>query len=171
MEDGQPHTRPAAARWLPENRVQANPSSQILYGLPNDSCKIDFSEFWFSCKINFRCLFKGYLGITIGGMYVYYLNYKMVERNNIEMRSGRIALYPLLFAERDRAFLKQFKMNRDEERKLMKNVPGWQVGTWYGEPIFKTLPKDTLIEPDWQDLNAHAHYSNYAARAHFHFWN
>lgn len=65
------------------------------------------------------------------------------------MRSAKISLLPLLFAERDREFLKQLRINRDEEAKLMKNVPGWEVGTWYGEPIFKTLPKDELIEPHW----------------------
>ena len=87
------------------------------------------------------------------------------------MRSGKLALYPLLFAERDREFLKQLRRNRDDEASLMKNVPGWKVGTWYGEPIFKTLPKDTLPEPHWQDFCAHADSKTYEARAHFHLWN
>ena len=26
-------------------------------------------------------------------------------------------------------------MNREEERELMKDVPGWVVGTWYGEKV------------------------------------
>ena len=54
------------------------------------------------------------------------------------MRSARMALFPLLIAERDREFLKQLTRNRDEEEKLMADVPGWKVGTWYGEPVFKT---------------------------------
>lgn len=93
----------------------------------------------------------------------------------IEMRSARLALFPLLFAERDREFLKQLRINRDEERELMKNVAGWKVGTWYGEPIFKTRPTDKFEEPldspHWQDFNAHAPYRNYADRANFHLWN
>lgn len=87
------------------------------------------------------------------------------------MRSGRLALYPLLFAERDREFLKQIRRNRDEEAKLMKNVPGWKVGTWYGEPIFKTVAKDTLPEPHWQDFCAHTDFKTMADRAMFHLWN
>lgn len=94
-----------------------------------------------------------------------------MERDVVEMRSGRIALYPLLFAERDREYLKQLRRNRDEEIKLMKNVPGWVVGTWYGEPLFKTIPKDTLINQHWQDFCAHADYKTYANRSHFHLWN
>jgi hypothetical protein len=27
--------------------------------------------------------------------------------------------------------------NRDAEEKLMKDVEGWEVGTWYGHPIYK----------------------------------
>lgn len=107
----------------------------------------------------------------MGSAYLYILNYKQVDRENIEMRSGKLALYPLLHSERDREFLKQMRRNRDEEAKLMKNVPGWEVGTFYGEPIFKTLPKDQLIEPAWEDLCAHADYKTYARRTNFHLWN
>lgn len=109
--------------------------------------------------------------MTVGAGYLYYLNYVEVERETIEMRSGRLALYPLLFAERDREFLKQIRRNRDEEAKLMKNVPGWKVGTWYGEPIFKTVAKDTLPEPHWQDFCAHTDFKTMADRAMFHLWN
>lgn len=110
-------------------------------------------------------------GITTGAAYVYYLTNKKVERDSVEMRSGRLALYPLLHAERDREFLKQLRLNRDEEARLMKNVPGWKVGTWYGEPIFKTIPKDTLHEPRWIDFCAHADHEVFTARAEFHLWN
>ena len=27
--------------------------------------------------------------------------------------------------------------NRDAEAKLMKDVEGWEVGTWYGHPVYK----------------------------------
>ena len=27
--------------------------------------------------------------------------------------------------------------NRDAEAKLMANEEGWEVGTWYGHPIYK----------------------------------
>lgn len=61
------------------------------------------------------------------------------------MRSSRHALMPLLFAERDREYLKQLKRNRAEEDNLMKNVRGWETGTWFGKNIYKTLPEDNLL--------------------------
>jgi hypothetical protein len=39
-------------------------------------------------------------------------------------------------AETDRIYLKHLRALRDEERELMKDVPGWQVGTLFGEPIY-----------------------------------
>lgn len=80
---------------------------------------------------------------------MYHLNCKQIDRETVEMRSGKMALYPLLFAERDREYLKQVRRNRDEEADLMKNVAGWKVGTWYGEPVFKTLPENTIVDPHW----------------------
>ena len=31
--------------------------------------------------------------------------------------------------------------NRDAEAKLMANEEGWEVGTWYGHPIYKVIPR------------------------------
>ena len=42
--------------------------------------------------------------------------------------------------------LRLVKRNRDLENELMKDVPGWKTGTWYGEPIYFTL-HDKWIEP------------------------
>lgn len=87
------------------------------------------------------------------------------------MRSCKLALMPMLIAERDREFLKQVRRNRDEEANLMKNVKGWVVGTWYGEPIYKTKPKDYFDEGTWDDLCVHASYGTSAVRQNFHLWN
>lgn len=81
-----------------------------------------------------------------------------------------MVLYPLLLAERDREYLKQLNRNRDEEAKLMANVEGWEVGTWYGEPIFKTIPKDKLVDPSFDEFYVHSHYRDYAKRAHLKLW-
>uniref|UniRef100_A0A7R8VBL1 NADH dehydrogenase [ubiquinone] 1 alpha subcomplex subunit 13 n=1 Tax=Timema douglasi TaxID=61478 RepID=A0A7R8VBL1_TIMDO len=67
-------------------------------------------------------------------------------------------------------FLKQIRRNREEEAKLMANVPGWEVGTWYGEPIYKTLPTDTLIEPIFHEYFAHAAPSDTEKRLFFRLW-
>ena len=36
-------------------------------------------------------------------------------------------------------YLRQLRSNRDEENKLMKNVPGWETGKLFGEPVFHNL--------------------------------
>ena len=55
----------------------------------------------------------------------------------IEMKSASLAIEPLMLAERDREFLKQLRRNRDAEEKLMKDVEGWEVGTFYGHKVYK----------------------------------
>lgn len=109
--------------------------------------------------------------MTAGSGYIMYLTRQQLKREEIEMRSAKLALAPLLIAERDREYLKQVRINRDEEAKIMKDVPGWVVGTWYGEPIFKTKPKDYLFEGSWDDLNTHASLKNTLVRTNFHLWN
>ncbi len=69
---------------------------------------------------------------------------------------ARVCLEPLLAAETDRLLLWQIRRNRDEENALMKNVPGWKTGTWFGEPVFKTNANfDKWVWPRFQDIYAH----------------
>lgn len=37
------------------------------------------------------------------------------------------------------SWLRLLKKNRDLENEVMKDVPGWKTGTWYGEPVYFTL--------------------------------
>ncbi|KAG8236498.1 hypothetical protein J437_LFUL016410 [Ladona fulva] len=115
-------------------------------------------------------MFLGFAGMTTAAIYIYYLTSKKIKRDEIEMRSSRLALMPMLMAERDRQFLLQLRRNRDEEAKLMENVEGWEVGKYYGDPIFKTIPPDTLITPHAKDYYVHSSYKEYAKRAFFSFW-
>lgn len=101
---------------------------------------------------------------------MYYLTYKKVHIEELEQRSAGLAILPLLLAERDREFLKQMRRNRDEEADLMKNVEGWKVGTWYGEPIYKTVGEDYWITPKIQEYYIHTSFKDYAKRAHLSFW-
>ena len=74
----------------------------------------------------------------------------------MEDDEGRQSLEPLLLAENDRLLLWQMRRNRDEENELMKDVPGWVTGTWFGEPQFKTNPNfDTWIKPTYLEVYAH----------------
>lgn len=102
--------------------------------------------------------------MTAVSAYLYYLNCVQVHKRELEMRSADFAIFPLLLAERDREFLKQLRRNREEERKLMANVDGWQVGTWYGEKIYKTRPADELIEPSFSEYYVHADLKEYKRR-------
>ena len=53
------------------------------------------------------------------------------------MKSASLAIEPLMLAERDREYLKQLRRNRDAEEKLMADVEGWEVGTFYGHKVYK----------------------------------
>jgi len=75
-------------------------------------------------------------------------------KEQIEMKSARLAITPLMLAERDRAYLKQLRLNRDAEEKLMADVEGWEVGTFYGHKVFKTLGDD-LPMVSWDEFYIH----------------
>ncbi|KAI4500591.1 hypothetical protein M0802_004183 [Mischocyttarus mexicanus] len=97
------------------------------------------------------------LACTIVGHYWYFVEWKRIKREEVEMKSAQFAIHPILIAERDRAFLKQVKRNMEEEKRLMRFYPGWKVGTFFGEPVYKTVPEDEFIEPDNFEYFAHAH--------------
>jgi NADH dehydrogenase (ubiquinone) 1 alpha subcomplex subunit 13 len=87
-----------------------------------------------------------YLAITFYGYVFYQLNKKRYRTMHLEMLDAKVALQPLMFAERDRLYLKRVRQNFEEETRLMKNVPGWEVGKWYHEPVFKTVPQNHWID-------------------------
>ncbi|KAL7294033.1 NADH dehydrogenase [ubiquinone] 1 alpha subcomplex subunit 13 [Trichogramma pretiosum] len=98
-----------------------------------------------------------YVISTIAGSIGYFYAMRDVKREEIEMRSARQAMLPMLIAERDRAFLKQLNINREEERELMKNDPEWEVGTYYREPVYITVDNQ-FHEPRYQEFMGHAEY-------------
>ncbi|KAL5292420.1 Ndufa13 family protein [Megaselia abdita] len=116
-------------------------------------------------------MFAAYITATGIGMGVYYLTAKEIRQEQIEMRSARNVIQPILLAERDREFLKQLSRNRKEEEDLMKNVEGWKVGTWYGEPIYKTEPEDKLITPILKEFYVHASYDDYYNASTLKLWS
>jgi len=54
-----------------------------------------------------------------------------------------------------RRVLKQMRRNRDEETELMKNVKGWETGTYYGEPIFFLDEENQYREPIYNEYFVH----------------
>lgn len=69
------------------------------------------------------------------------------------------------------SFLKQLRINREEERELMKNVEGWVVGTYYGEPIYKTLPDDTFVVPRIREYYVHTSEKDATKRLDLRHWD
>lgn len=53
---------------------------------------------------------------------------RAILRDEVSEYDAKIALEPFLEAERDRNFLVQLWKNRQMEEKIMKDVPGWQIG-------------------------------------------
>lgn len=78
-----------------------------------------------------------------------------------EITEHYIAVEPFLVAERERRFLQHMRNQRDFERELMKDVPGWKVGTLYGEKIYKTLPQGAL--PPYN----HLEFTNFQRRGYW----
>lgn len=117
-----------------------------------------------------KLLFAGYLAVSGGAMYMYYLTDKKIQRETIEMRSCRNVMLPIVLAERDREYLKQIRRNRDEEAKLMAKVPGWKVGTWFGEPVYNTVKPDEWIDPMYNEFYAHTDRKYWKERAFLKLW-
>ncbi|XP_068235243.1 NADH dehydrogenase [ubiquinone] 1 alpha subcomplex subunit 13 [Palaemon carinicauda] len=115
-------------------------------------------------------LFAGFGALTSLGLYIYYETVKVIRNEEIEMKSGELAITPLLLAERDRALLLQLRKNREEEEKLMAGVEGWEVGTYYGEPIYKTVTQEKFIDPISKEFYAHGDSRAHARGTHFSFW-
>merc|ERR1712126_624862 len=86
--------------------------------------------------------FGGLFGTMAYGYWSYKKGMRAWNKEQIEMKSASLAIEPLMLAERDREFLKQLRRNRDAEEKLMKDVEGWEVGTFYGHKVYKTIGDD-----------------------------
>ncbi|XP_046739487.1 NADH dehydrogenase [ubiquinone] 1 alpha subcomplex subunit 13 [Diprion similis] len=127
-------------------------------------------------RIKLRTIFGGrswlfgYFAVTSVSFYIYFKGYKTIKRHDVEMRSARMVMYPILLAERDREYLKQLRRNRDTETELMKNVKNWETGTYYGEPIYKTAKSGKLIEPEAIEYYAFAPEQDYLDRTEITLW-
>ncbi|XP_039291316.1 NADH dehydrogenase [ubiquinone] 1 alpha subcomplex subunit 13-like [Nilaparvata lugens] len=112
-----------------------------------------------------KALVALYLTGVCYGTYMLKRNITNYDKKLVEERSSMLALLPMIFAERDREYLKQLRRNFDEETELMKNVDGWVVGTYYGERVFKTLPPDTLYKRNMKEYFAHADEEAYMKKS------
>ncbi|CAD5206214.1 unnamed protein product [Bursaphelenchus okinawaensis] len=91
------------------------------------------------------------------GVYQTWSQQRQLITRKFEDTDLHTAMEPFLKAERDRKYLKTVKRNFELEEEIMKDVPGWQTGTWYGEPVYFTMGDK------WWDLS---HYEMFA-----HVWH
>ncbi|XP_041367915.1 NADH dehydrogenase [ubiquinone] 1 alpha subcomplex subunit 13-like [Gigantopelta aegis] len=101
--------------------------------------------------------FGAFIAFTSVAWVAYWYDKKRMKTEELEMRDARIAIIPLLQAERDRLFLIQQRKNRDEENELMKDVPGWKTGTLWGKPVYHNI-RDRYITPATEEFFAHSSY-------------
>jgi len=76
----------------------------------------------------------------------------------------------MLAAERDRGFLKQQRKHREYEAELMKDVPGWEVGTWFGQHAFRAQDdegKELLRQQRFEDYYIFAKPSHYRSEKYY----
>jgi len=64
-------------------------------------------------------------------------------------------------------YLKQLRKNRDYEAEVMKNVPGWEVGKYFNEPVYKTRPENEWHDVSMNEFYTHASLGDLSYRAHF----
>ncbi|CAF1467108.1 unnamed protein product [Rotaria sp. Silwood1] len=109
---------------------------------------------------------SAWLASNIFGYFYHTSEKREYWRSEMEMDESRSCIEPILLAEQDRIVLRQYRANRDEETKLMNDVPSWEVGTWFGEKVFKSrtffpdrphiLDYYALARPSTQRLDVNA---------------
>jgi len=105
-------------------------------------------------------MFASFVVFQFAACYVFGFSNRRAQKMEVEERSTRLAILPMLCAEKDRSYLKMLRKHRDEEARLMKDTPGWKVGTYWGEPIFFTRPKDEWYNMTMQEFYAHNRQSD-----------
>lgn len=91
------------------------------------------------------CVWVGIMGVwTYWGIRHYAYECKRRAIIKTELLENYVAVEPFLLAERERKFLRQLRNNREAERELMKDDPNWEVGTYYGDRLYVTLPPNSL---------------------------
>jgi len=108
--------------------------------------------------------FAGIIIWSTGAYMCYKYFRKYWKRSEFEMVETKIALEPFLLAEVDRNLLKALWVNREEERELMKDEPGWVVGTWYGDKVYNDTSR--MVYPTMQELYVHCNPREFWRRQH-----
>jgi len=106
--------------------------------------------------------FASYIAWSGAWYFIFKYFQRFHNRTTFEMTEARIACEPFILAESDRTVLKTLWVNREEERELMKDVPGWVVGTWYGEKVFNDTSR--MVAPTMTEFYTHCNPKEYWRR-------
>ncbi|CAB3408939.1 unnamed protein product [Caenorhabditis bovis] len=113
-------------------------------------------------------------GATAYGVYAAIEGKKKAITDKFEDVDINNAMQPFLTAERDRYWLKLLAKNRALEEEIMKDVPGWKTGTWYGEPVYFTLGDKWWDPSATEEMEAREHlwrqHSEYAGPKFYDKW-
>lgn len=60
------------------------------------------------------------------------------------------------------------KRLREIETDVMKDFPHWEVGTFFGVPIYESLPEDTYIEPLPMEMYTYTSPKDYPIQTYSH---
>ncbi|KAK3604712.1 hypothetical protein CHS0354_018952 [Potamilus streckersoni] len=105
-------------------------------------------------RVNGFMVFGSFIAFTTAAWVIFMHRRRIEKGHDLEVNDARIAVHPLYEAERHRMLMRLHRQNRDEERELMKNVPGWELGTFYGEPVFYNM-RERFYHPTLEELYAH----------------
>ena len=104
--------------------------------------------------VNGILFMTGIFAFSAANYYLYTLSRDRKKKLKYENFESRIALEPFLISERNRQFLLYLHKNREEETKLMKDVPEWEVGKWYDYPVYHN-PRGLWTQPITDEFYAH----------------
>ncbi|XP_066888679.1 NADH dehydrogenase [ubiquinone] 1 alpha subcomplex subunit 13 isoform X1 [Kogia breviceps] len=121
-------------RWCRTSQPQPGPKHPDLPEDPSrpTACQ---SELQHRCpRVLSYSMFAAGIGTLLFGYWSMMKWNRERRRLQIEDFEARIALMPLLQAEKDRRVLQMLRENLEEEAIIMKDVPDWKVG----ESVFHT---------------------------------
>ncbi|OQV23709.1 hypothetical protein BV898_02445 [Hypsibius exemplaris] len=112
--------------------------------------------------------FLAFILFTFFGLILYERGMFRYKAQQVEILDAKVAMQPLLFAERDRLYLRRIRRNYEAEAELMKDVPDWEVGKWYSEPVYKTVHPNHWLDPP--EFEYWAHCDRFEYEKWYHWW-
>ncbi|KAI3389323.1 hypothetical protein SNEBB_001440 [Seison nebaliae] len=123
-------------QWSIPHRLMSTATFKQEMPPPGGFSAFEWQKKQFKPKWTWWKLWTAYAGVTIFSWGTYYYARDKARAQQLERDDIRCALEPLMLAEADRMFLKQVWENREEEKELMKDVEGWEIGKLYGESVY-----------------------------------